>query len=121
MKFEISAFLPAPRNFSIFGQAELETKIQILLRLFTALHYLDRKLLCQIFSSANFSFRRNQMKKFEILRFSPTPRNFTIFRKAELETMTQILLQLSPALHCMERKLLSRFSTQAICLSHKTI
>ena len=79
MKFEISAFSPAPRNFSIFGQAELETKIQILLRLFTALHYVDRRLLCQIFSSGNFSFRRNQMKKFEILAFSPALRNFTVF------------------------------------------
>ena len=77
MKFEISTFLPVWRNLTIFCWAELETTIQILLKLFTAPHCQERKLLCQFF--AQVIYRENQPMKFEILIFSLARRKFTHF------------------------------------------
>ena len=56
MKFEILVFLPAQRNFTIFGSVESETTIQILLKLFAAVHCQDRKLMCLFFFLRKFIF-----------------------------------------------------------------
>ena len=58
--------------------------------------------------------------KFEILTFSPAQRKFIQFFCPELETRVQILLKLSTAVYCQDRKLMCRFSPQAISLLDET-
>ena len=119
-KFEISTFSPAGRNFSIFSQAELETKSQILLKLYTGLHCDDIKLRCPFFDKAihllaktkriNSKFRPSSLVE-EILAF---------FWQTELETKAEILLKLYTPLHCHDRKLSCPVFDQAIHLIGKT-
>ena len=73
-----------------------------------------------VFCPSNLSFTQNQPIKFEILVFSPAPRNFTSFGWAELETTIQILLKLFTVLHCQDRKLMCPFFPQEIYLLDKT-
>ena len=103
-----------------FFCAELEARVQILRKLSTAFYCQDRKLMCPFSPQAISLFRRNQPKKFEILTFSAVQRNFPFFCQAESETTIQILLKLSTALHCQERKLLCQFFAQAIYLLEKS-
>ena len=58
--------------------------------------------------------------KFEILTASPAWKKFTQFFCAELETGLQILLKLSAALYCQDKKMMCPFSPQAISLLDKT-
>ena len=72
------------------------------------------------FCSGNFSFRRNELMKFEILTFSPAPRNFAIAWWAELERRIQIFLKLFTAFQCQDRKLMCSVFAPVIYLLAKT-
>ena len=120
MKFEILTFLPAQRKFTQFFCAELETRVQILLKLSTALYCQDRKLLCQFFAQAIYLLDKSNQWN---LKFWPShllKENSLNFFCAELETRVQILLKLSIALYCQDRKLMCPFSPQAISLLDET-
>ena len=120
MKFEILTFLPARRNFAIFWQAEFETRSQILLKLFTALHCQGMKLMCSFFAEGIYLLAKANARNLKFRPFCLLEQNFRIFQQAELETRIQILLKLSTAFHCQERKLMCPYFSEAIYVFAKT-
>ena len=120
MKFEILTFLSAQRKLTQFFCAELETKVKILLKLSTALYCQDRKLLCQFFAQAIYLLDKSNQWNLKFWPFHLLKENSLNFLCAELESTIQILLKLSTALHCQERKLLCQSFAQAIYLLEKT-
>ena len=108
------------QNFSNFWYAELETRSKILLKLLTAFHCQDRKLICPYFPEGVYVLAKTKQRT---LKFGPChllQQNFSNFWYAELETRSHILLKLSTAFHCHDRELLCKFSVQAIHLLDKT-
>ena len=69
MKFEILAFSPPPTSFAISWKAELETRNQILLKLCTALHCQDRKLLPQFCSEAIYLLDKTNWWNLKLMPF----------------------------------------------------
>ena len=120
MKYEVLVFLPARRSFTSACWAELETMIQILLKLSTALDCHHRKLLCKFSTQAIYLLDKTNQWNMKFWSSCLLEEISQFFGGLYWKPRFRFCWNFPKAFTCLDRKLLSKFSAQALYLLEKT-